>query len=52
MPVIVCASRVEGENGQLVGLVGASVSLDYLTRGIKDLNLGGKGYAFWLEETD
>ena len=46
MPVIVCASRVEGENGQLVGLVGASVSLDYLTRGIKDLNLGGKGYAF------
>lgn len=46
MPVIVCASRVEGENGQLVGLVGASMSLDYLTRGIKDLNLGGKGYAF------
>jgi len=46
MPVIVCASRVEGENGQLVGLVGASMSFDYLARGIKDINLGGKGYAF------
>jgi len=45
-PVVVCAYKVKGENGNLIGVVGATVLLDYLTKEIKGLSLGGKGYGF------
>jgi len=45
IPVIVFAHRVE-ENGKLVGIVGATIPVDYLARGLKDINFDGKGYAF------
>jgi methyl-accepting chemotaxis protein len=46
LPVIVYARKVEGENGNLVGVLGATILLEHLTNEIKGLNLGGKGYGF------
>ncbi|TCO69695.1 methyl-accepting chemotaxis protein [Marinisporobacter balticus] len=49
-PIVVIAVPIKDDNGNIIGLIGGTVNLDYITKVVNTEKLGKTGYAYMIDQ--